>query len=109
LRPSGSSVLSQGRTIFLFSTMKRIKGTERQLSSKAIGAGVHALIRKSLILTLAFGIVALAPVCRAQSEEPGVDSAVSEEPSINSAIEVARAVSRAEWANIISTAMQLQR
>jgi hypothetical protein len=50
--------------------MKRTKRTERQLSGKAIGSAVHALIRKSLILTFAFGIVALAPVCRAQSESP---------------------------------------
>jgi hypothetical protein len=85
-----------------FSTMKR---TEQQLSCKAIGRTVHARIGKSLILTLTFGILALAPRCRAQSEDPSIDSAMNQQPSINSAIEVARAGSRAERANIISRAM----
>jgi hypothetical protein len=85
--------------------MKRTKRTEQQLTGKGIGSAVHALTRKSLILTLAFGIVALAPVCRAQSEDSSAESVVSEEPSVNSAIEVARAGSRAERATIISTAM----
>jgi hypothetical protein len=48
---------------------------------------------------------ALVPICRAQSEDSSIDSAMNEQPSINSAIEVARAGSRAERSNIISRAM----
>jgi hypothetical protein len=82
-----------------------MKRTEQQLTYKAIGQAIHELIRKSLILTLTLSTLALAPLCRAQSEEPLIDSAVNEQASINSAIEVARAGSRADRANIISRAM----
>src|SRR6185503_7170223 len=82
-----------------------MKRTEQQLTYKGIGQAIHELIRKSLILTLTLSTLALAPLCRAQSEEPLIDSAVNEQASINSAIEVARAGSRADRANIISRAM----
>ena len=63
------------------------------------------IIRTTVLFATAFAIVALSPLCRAQSEEASADSAVNGEPSINSAIEVARAGSRAERAGILSTAM----
>jgi hypothetical protein len=82
-----------------------MKRTERQLSYKTIGPVGSGLLRKSLILILTFGTFALVPICRAQSEDSSIDSAMNEQPSINSAIEVARAGSRAERSNIISRAM----
>jgi hypothetical protein len=65
-----------------------MKSTEQQLSYRGIGRAVCGVIGKSLILTLTFGMFALAPLCRAQSEEPSIDSAINQEPSINSAIEL---------------------
>lgn len=56
---------------------------------------VQAVIRKSLLLTIAFSILTLSPLCRAQDQKPTIDSA----------IEVARADIRADRATIITTAM----
>jgi len=52
-------------------------------------------IGKPILLTIAFAIVALSPICRAQTQEPSIDSA----------IEVARADMRADRATIITAAM----
>jgi hypothetical protein len=53
------------------------------------------MIRKTTLLTIAFAMLALSPFCRAQTQEPSLDSA----------IEVARAGMRADRIRIISTAM----
>jgi len=53
------------------------------------------LNRKSVLLTIAFAMVALSPICRAQTQEL----------SIGSAIEVARANMQADRATIIGGAM----
>lgn len=71
----------------------------------ANGIGADAIIRKTVLIGMTFAMFMLSPLCRAQSEEGSIDPAINGEPSINSAIEVARAGSRAERANIISTVM----
>jgi hypothetical protein len=53
------------------------------------------MIRKSVMLTITFAMLALSPLCRAQSQEPSLDSA----------IEVARANMQADRVTIITTAM----
>jgi hypothetical protein len=63
------------------------------------------MIRKTVLIVMIFATFTLSPLCRAQTEEGSIDSAVNSEPSTNSAIEVARAGSRAQRASIISTAM----
>jgi hypothetical protein len=57
--------------------------------------GVQTMIRKSVLLTMMFAMLALSPLCRAQSQEPSIDSA----------IEVARADMRADRTTIITAAM----
>jgi hypothetical protein len=52
---------------------------------------------KSVLLTIAFAIFALTPLCQAQTQEPSVDSA----------IEVVRANAQADRATIINAAMNL--
>ena len=52
--------------------------------------------RKSVLLTITFAMLALSPLCLAQSDEPSLDSA----------IEVARASMHADRVTIISTAME---
>jgi hypothetical protein len=61
----------------------------------ASGIEIPAMIRNSVLLTITFAMLALSPLCRAQSQQPGIDSA----------IEVARADMRAERAKIIGTMM----
>ena len=53
------------------------------------------MIRKSILLTFTFAMLAVSPLCRAQSQKP----------SINSAIEGARADMRADRNTIITAAM----
>ena len=84
----------------LNAALLRLRGT-RDASS----IGPDTMICKTLLIVMTFAMFTLSPLCRAQSEEGSIDSAVNPESSINSAIEVARAGSRAERASIISTAM----
>ena len=53
------------------------------------------MIRNLILLTTTFAMLVLSPICRAQSQEPSIDSV----------IEVARADMRADKATIISAAM----
>jgi hypothetical protein len=53
------------------------------------------MIRNFILLTITFALLALSPLCRAQSQEPSIDSA----------IEVARAGMQADRATIIAAAM----
>lgn len=53
------------------------------------------MIRKSVWLSFTFAMLAVSPLCRAQSQQPGIDSA----------IEVARADMRAERTAIITADM----
>ncbi len=53
------------------------------------------MIRNLILLTITFGMLALSPICRAQSQEPSIDST----------IEVARADMLADKATIITAAM----
>jgi len=53
------------------------------------------VISKSLLLTITFALLAFSPICRAQTQEPNIDSA----------IEVARAGMRADRTTIITSAM----
>ena len=53
------------------------------------------MIRKSVLLTMTLAMLALSPLCRAQSQKPRLDSA----------IEVARADMRAERNTLITAAM----
>jgi hypothetical protein len=52
--------------------------------------------RKSVLLTIAFAMFAFSPICRAQTQEPSMDSA----------IEVARANAQADRATIVNVAMK---
>jgi len=61
------------------------------------------IVCRFALLTLALAMFALAPLCRAQSEEPNPD--LTQNPNIDSAIEVARAEMRAQKATIITEAM----
>jgi hypothetical protein len=71
----------------------------------ASGKGVETIIGKTVLILMTFAMLALPSLCRTQSDEASVDSPTDGEPSVNSAIEVARADSRAQRENIISTAM----
>jgi len=53
------------------------------------------MIRKSVVFTMTFTMLALSSLCRAQDQEPSMESAIA----------VARANARAERATIISQAM----
>jgi len=53
------------------------------------------MIRNLILLTITFAMLALSPICRAQSQEPSIDST----------IEVARADMLADKATIITAAM----
>jgi len=66
-----------------------------QMTDLASGIGVHAMIRKSALLTITIAMLALSPLCRAQNQEP----------SMASAIEVVRADIGADRAKIITQAM----
>jgi hypothetical protein len=61
----------------------------------ASGIEIHSLNHKSVLLTVAFAMLALSSICRAQDQEPNMDSA----------IEVARADMRAQRTSIITNAM----
>ena len=76
------------------------KNTEATNASERKAIGLQTMIRKSVLLTIAFAMLALSLRCRAQSQEP------DQQPSLDSAIEVARANMRAERATIISEAMK---
>jgi len=75
--------------------MKLLNRTEPQLTYDARRIGVFAMIPKSLLLTITFGILALCPLCHAQGQATSIDSA----------IEVARADIRADKVTIISATM----
>jgi hypothetical protein len=78
------------------------------------------MIRKFAIVTITLAVIAVSPLCRAQSQEPGADLNQQlgndqdqqwsmdqmHQPSLDSVIEVARADMRADRAKIISTAME---
>jgi hypothetical protein len=66
-----------------------------QLTHDAGGIGVRLMIRKSILLISTFAMLAVSPLCRAQSQKPSIDSA----------IEGARADMRADKTTIITTAM----
>jgi hypothetical protein len=66
-----------------------------QMTDFASGIGVQAVIRKSVLLTITFAMLALSSLCRAQNQEP----------SMASAIEVVRADMGADRAKIITAAM----
>jgi hypothetical protein len=53
------------------------------------------MIRKSVLFTMTVAMLALSPVCRAQSQEPSIDSV----------IEIVRADMRADRTTIITTGM----
>lgn len=55
------------------------------------------MIRKSILLTLTFVMLAVSPICRAQGQRPSIDSA----------IEDARANMRADRTTILTAAMNL--
>jgi hypothetical protein len=59
------------------------------------GTEIPAMIRRSVFLAISFAMLALSPLCRAQNQQPSIDSA----------IEVVRADMRAERATIIGTVM----
>ncbi len=61
------------------------------------------MIRKFVLLTIAFAMFAISPLCHAQSEEPNQDP--NQNPNLDSAIEVARAGMRAQKATILSEGM----
>ena|SRR5271165_2014852 len=75
--------------------MKLLNRTEPQLTYDARRIGVFAMIPKSLLLTITFLMSALSPLCRAQTQQL----------SIESALEVARADVRADKVTIISATM----
>ncbi|HVN21302.1 MAG TPA: hypothetical protein VMU05_21120 [Dongiaceae bacterium] len=60
---------------------------------------IPPLIRKSVFFALAFGLFALSPVCRAQSDDSG------KEPDIDSTIAVVRANMQADRAALITSGM----
>jgi hypothetical protein len=68
-----------------------------QMTDFATGIGVQAMIHKSVLLTITFALLALSPLCPAQTQEP----------SMASAIEVVRADIGADRAKIITQAMNL--
>jgi hypothetical protein len=79
--------------------MKLLNRTARlrpPITRDAVNIGVQATIRKS-VLTITFAMLALSPLCRAQTQELSMDSA----------IEVARAGMGANKATIISATMNL--
>ena len=78
--------------------MKTLKPTAlrcRRMIHDASGIEIHSLINKFVLLTIMFAMFALSSICRAQDQEPNMDSA----------IEVARADMRAQRASIITNAM----
>lgn len=66
-----------------------------RMTQDASGIEISAMIRNSVLLTITFAMLALSPLCRAQAQEPSLDSV----------IEVVRADMRAERATIITAAM----
>jgi hypothetical protein len=64
----------------------------------ASGMEISAMIRNSLLLTIAFAMLALPSLCCAQSQQPSLDTT----------IEAVRADMRAERAKIIGTAMDFR-
>lgn len=66
-----------------------------RMTHDASGIGVQVMNRKSVLLTIMFAMLTLPALCRAQSQEPSIDSV----------IEVARAGIQADRATIITAAM----
>jgi len=66
-----------------------------QMTYFASGIEVRAIVRNSVLLTITFAMLALSPLCRAQTQEL----------SMTSAIEVVRADMGADRAKIITEAM----
>jgi hypothetical protein len=88
-----ASVFSGG-----FQEMKPLNRTALlplQMTCFASGIEVRAIVRNSVLLTITFAMLALSPLCRAQTQEL----------SMTSAIEVARADMGADRAKIITEAM----
>jgi hypothetical protein len=83
--------------------LSRIAPLRPQIIHPAIGIGVQKMVHKFVLLTIAFAMFALSPLCRAQGQEPTPD--LNQNPNIDSAIEVARADMRAQKATIITQAM----
>jgi len=67
-----------------------------RMTHDASGIGIQAMIRNSVLLTITFAMLALSPLCSAQTQEP----------SMASAIEVVRADIGADRAKIITEAMK---
>jgi len=64
------------------------------------------MFRKSMLPAVAFAMLTLLPLCRAQSPKPTTNSAVeTQKPNLDSTIEMARAEMRAERNAIIIEAM----
>jgi len=66
-----------------------------QMTYFASGIEVRAIVRNSVLLTITFAMLALSPLCRAQTQEL----------SMTSAIEVVRADMGADRTKIITEAM----
>lgn len=63
-------------------------------------------LRKSALLTITMAMLTLSPICRAQVQEPPVDSQIQvQQPPIDSQIEVVRADMQADKASILTAAM----
>src|SRR5271165_621788 len=75
--------------------MKPLNRTEPQMTYDARRTGVSAMIRKSLLLTITFGMLAFCPLGRAQDQEPSIDSTIA----------VVRANMRADRTTLITTGM----
>ena len=73
----------------------RIATLRRRMTLDASEIGIRAMIRKFALLTMTFALLAVSPLCRAQTQDS----------SVGSAIEVARANMRAEKATVIGAAM----
>ena len=75
--------------------MNRTAPLRPRMTHDASGIGLQAIVRKSVLLTITFAMLALSPLCHAQNQQP----------SMASAIEVVRADMGADRAKIITEAM----
>jgi hypothetical protein len=72
---------------------------------------MNPLNHKCVLLTIVFAMVAICPICRAQTDEPGAENqelgSQTQNLSIGSALEMARANAQADRATIVNVAMKL--
>ena len=47
-----------------------------RMTQDASGIEIPAMIRNSVLLTITFAMLVLSPLCRAQSQQPSIDSAI---------------------------------